>query len=575
MQSPARKLSPNEERDALMAAMAAELERSEEGLDVEDAPEPYFLAYALRRSDELRLRGAYGGLVRDRSARRHHVYADVRVGEPAFDNVLDGGLNVDATERESADWLEAADHLDPEVLRVSLWKLSEIKFDEAVEDYYDHKKAFVSEYLRDEVDAMGPADVVEHLEDAAAFALAEDALRGQWAELVAQASSRFLAHPEVYDPAVELIARQVQRWYLNTEGTRVFTRDLYWNLSVSGWVLSEDGVYIEGSRATYGRSLASLPTPEAVDALVDAVLEDLRQLEAAQSPGSFIGPALLSGQAAATMFHEALGHRLEGERLVARGETRTFAHKMGERILPAGLDVYDDPLVEREGEQELWGHYRVDDEGVPSQRADLIRDGVLVGFLQSRKPTPHADRSNGHGRHDGVQPVMARMGNLFVRGNGKGATRSELEAELLRRAKAAGNKHALIIEHIRAGETSTDSYDFQVFKGELAEVYLVDVESGQRRRVRDLELIGTPLSAMQRIVAYGDQAGIDYGSCYAESGAVPVSGVAPALLLSEVELQQKSSSGFHEPLLPPPFADDGSRGRAGGKHERGRRKKGD
>ena len=79
---------------------------------------------------------------------------------------------------------------------------------------------------------------------------------------------------------------------------------------------------------------------------------------------------------------------------------------------------------------------------------------------------------------------------------------------------------------------------------------------------------------MQRIVGHGVDVGIDYGSCFAESGSVPVGGAAPALLLSEVELQQSSSAGFHEPLLPPPFADDGSRGREGGRHERGRRKPG-
>ena len=565
----------NEERDQLMAAMVEELERSLEGLSVEDTPEPYFMAYSLRRNVELRFRAAYGRLTRDREARRHHVHADVRVGDASFDNVLDGGLNVEATERESADWLEAADDLDPALLRVALWKLSEIKFDEAVEDYYDHKKAFVSEFLRDEVDAMGPAEQLVHLEDAGPFELEREA----WRERVKKASARFAAEPDIYDPSVELYARQLERWYVNAEGTRVFTRDVYWDLRVTGWVLSDDGVYLEGSRSVYGRSLASLPAQSELEALVEGVLDDLEQLREAESPGSFIGPALLSGQAAATVFHEALGHRLEGERLVARGETRTFAHKLQERILPAGLDVYDDPSQRSvdtpHGTRELWGHFRVDDEGVPTQRCDLVKDGVLVGFLQSRKPTPHAKGSNGHGRHDGVQPVMARMGNLFIQPTPGAAAkdRASLEAELLSRAKAGGHKHALIVEHIRAGETSTDSYDFQVFKGELSEVYLVEVATGERRRVRDLELIGTPLSVMQRIVAFGDESGVDYGSCFAESGAVPVSGVAPALLLSEVELQQKSSSGFHEPLLPPPFADDGSRGRHGGPHERGRRRR--
>ena len=88
-----------------------------------------------------------------------------------------------------------------------------------------------------------------------------------------------------------------------------------------------------------------------------------------------------------------------------------------------------------------------------------------------------------------------------------------------------------------------------------------------------LNLSSAPLSALQRIVGFGGDPGLDHGYCYAESGSVPVGGLAPALLLSEVELQQASRRGFHEPLLPPPFADDGSRGRRGKLRERGRRRR--
>src|SRR5690606_8659590 len=123
-------------RDALLAAMEAELRRSREGLRVPDSPRPYHLAYALRRREQHFLKGAYGASVRDRSARRNHIYCEVRDGNRRFDNVIDGGLDIEATDRESADWIEAADHLDPDTLRVAFWKLSEIKFDEAIEDYY-------------------------------------------------------------------------------------------------------------------------------------------------------------------------------------------------------------------------------------------------------------------------------------------------------------------------------------------------------------------------------------------------------------------------------------------------------
>lgn len=576
--------------DPLLAAMSAELQRSREGLRVAGSPRPYHLAYTLRRRRELLLEAAYGSMMRRRNRVQGTLSVDVRVGSHEFDNVLDGGLDGDAHERESAEWLIAPDDLDPMALRYALWKLTQIRFDEALEDYYDHRKALVSEFLRDEVQSFTREHPVRHIEELDESELPID----RWATELVELSRVFLQHPEVHDPALTIRGERLHRWLVDSDGTHVRTSELWLEFEVHGWVLTDDGVYVESSRRCPGRRVDELPDAAGMRAKLDEVLAELGELRDAASPGSFIGPALLSGQAASTVFHEALGHRLEGNRLVARGETRTFAQMVGERVLPVGLDVYDDPTIERMAGRSLWGSYRVDDEGVPAQRAELVKDGVLVGFLRNRTPLPESvarsrasdgrapdksgkpavQRSNGHGRTDGVERAMARMGNLIVEGDPeRSKTRAELEADLVALAKAQGRRHAAIIHTIQAGETSTDSYDFQVFKGELSHVELLDVETGERRRVRDLELIGTPLSALQRIVGFGGEPGVDHGHCYAESGSVPVGGVAPAILLSEVELQQGSRTGYHDPLLPPPFADDGSRGRAGRLRERGRRRR--
>lgn len=582
---------PIPDPQTILSALQAELERSLAGMRVPGSPRPYYLAYGLRRHHEVLLRAAHGSLSRERERVRNDLHVELRVGSHEFDNVMDGGLDGDANERESAEWLQAPDDLDPIELRCALWKLTQIKFDEAVEDYYDHRKTLVSEYLRDEVESFTREQPVVHIEplDDAPLPTAE------WAATLVELSKILLEHPEVHDPELTIRVDRIHRWLVDGAGTKVITSDLWLEFEVRGWVLTDDGVYVEGSRSRPCRRIADMPDAAGMRALLDEVIDELARLREADTLGAFVGPALLCGQAASTMFHEALGHRLEGNRLAARGETRTFAHKLGERVLPAGLHVYDDPSLTELAGHALWGSYRIDDEGVPAQRAELIRDGVLVGFLRNRTPLPdqrpepeppvakqrgktirqvEAQHSNGHGRHDGIERTMARMGNLIVEGDpAAGKTFEQLEAELVALAKAQQRRHAAVIRRIRAGETATSSYDFQVFKGELAHVELIEVETGIRRRVRDLELIGTPLSALQKIVGFGGEPGIDHGYCYAESGSVPVGGVAPAILLSEVELQQASRTGFHEPLLPPPFADDGSRGRVGNLRERGRRKR--
>jgi TldD protein len=56
-------------------------------------------------------------------------------------------------------------------------------------------------------------------------------------------------------------------------------------------------------------------------------------------------------------------------------------------------------------------------------------------------------------------------------------------------------------------------------------------------------------------VATGDTPEVFNGYCGAESGSVPVSAAAPALLTSELEVQKKQSSTDRPPILPPPAHD--------------------
>jgi len=67
--------------------------------------------------------------------------------------------------------------------------------------------------------------------------------------------------------------------------------------------------------------------------------------------------------------------------------------------------------------------------------------------------------------------------------------------------------------------------------------------------VRGVDLIGTPLTSFAKILATGDDFDVFNGVCGAESGWVPVSAVAPSLLVGEIEVEEftllfKSSREF-------------------------------
>ncbi|RYZ42046.1 MAG: TldD/PmbA family protein, partial [Myxococcaceae bacterium] len=102
--------------------------------------------------------------------------------------------------------------------------------------------------------------------------------------------------------------------------------------------------------------------------------------------------------------------------------------------------------------------------------------------------------------------------------------------------------------------TNTSSYGYQAFKGVPRMVYRVDVKTGEESLVRGVEIVGTPLSSVNRILATGQRLGVFNGFCGAESGNVPVSTVAPAVLLQELELQRAMEGKDRPPLLPSPAA---------------------
>jgi TldD protein len=259
-------------------------------------------------------------------------------------------------------------------------------------------------------------------------------------------------------------------------------------------------------------------------------------------------------EATGVLFHEVIGHRLEGEHMASDDEGGTFKGRIGQPIIPAFLDIVDDPTVSSAAGHSLNGSYRFDDEGVAAEAVTLVDKGVLRGFLTSRRPVEGGLRSNGHGRADGAADPIARMGNFFVRST-KTAPVADLRRLLLEEVRRQGKPYGLIIRDISGGETNTGTYGYQAFKGMPRLTYKVDAVTGEETLVRGVEMVGTPLAAINKIIVTGDTPGVFNGYCGAESGFVPVSPLAPAVLMTEVELQRSSRTRQKPLVLPPPWTE--------------------
>jgi predicted Zn-dependent protease len=291
----------------------------------------------------------------------------------------------------------------------------------------------------------------------------------------------------------------------------------------------------------------------------DAIIADLRSLRKAPLSDPYIGPAILEGRAAGVFFHEIFGHRVEGHRQKNEEEGQTFAKKVGEPIMPAFVSVYDDPTLSRLGVADLNGFYRFDDEGVMAQRATLVEDGVLRGFLLSRSPTRGFAQSNGHGRRQEGRGVVSRQGNLVVEPK-RFVPVSELRELLRAEAKRQGKPYGLSFRDISGGFTNTQRGGPQAFKVLPILVYRVWVDGRPDELVRGVDLVGTPLAALSRIIAASDDYQTFNGYCGAESGFVPVSATSPSLLVQQIEVERRDKGNDKPPLLPAPALIDKGQG---------------
>jgi predicted Zn-dependent protease len=345
----------------------------------------------------------------------------------------------------------------------------------------------------------------------------------------------------------------VVRRYVNTEGTRIRFPETRYRVMVWAGTTADDGMNLSLTDYVDARSVGALPDRAALDAMTTAIGQRLTELRSAPMVDPYVGPAILRGRAAAVFFHEVLGHRVEGHRQKDDDEGQTFTEKVGEQVLPTFLSVIDDPTVQRIGTVDLSGAYPYDNQGVASEPVIVVQDGILKNFLMSRSPIEGFAASNGHGRRQSGKAVVARQGNLIVRAS-KAVSPAALEAKLLAEIRRQKKPYGYIFDDITGGFTFTGRVSPNSFKVKPVTVWRVYADGRPHELVRGVDLIGTPLTAFQRIVAASSRVQVFNGTCGAESGWVPVSAVAPDLLVQELEIQRSEKAHDRPPILPAPEA---------------------
>ncbi len=538
----------------VLDAMKAELDRSITTLGKAE-PADYFLSYTVSDREVVTVSGSNGALLTTDDARGRWLEVQSRVGSYELDSTHRIG---DRAPNWTSPGTTASLDDDLAVLRREIWSETDRQYRASAQALIKVQTSQQVQVQTTEGNAPDFSHETPHTFIGPRAEIRVD--RKPWEEKLRKYTAAFSGSPDVLNSIATFTASAANQYQINSEGTELAFGQIHYRLELFVQSKAPDGMDIERFANFDWIDPKEAPDDKTVFQHINVMIAEVEALDRAPLVDPYAGPALLTGRATAVFFHEVLGHRLEGFRQKDIAEGQTFTKKIGEQILPPFISVKDDPTEQRLNGQMLLGYYPYDDEGIPSQDVHLVDDGVLKTFLMGRSPLVDVPHSNGHGRRQlGYQPI-ARMGNTIVTST-KSVTNAELRRQFIELIKTQNKPYGLLIDDIAGGFTFTGRGQPQAFQVLPLVVYKVYPDGKPDQLVRGVDIVGTPLASLTKIVATGDKQEIFNGYCGAESGSVPVAAAAPEILISELEVQKKESSTDRPPILPPPAHDPEAKGK--------------
>jgi TldD protein len=225
-------------------------------------------------------------------------------------------------------------------------------------------------------------------------------------------------------------------------------------------------------------------------------------------------PVVIDSGFGGVIFHEACGHSLETTSVEKKASE--FWDKKGEQIAHECLSAVDDGTIDH-----LWGSLSVDDEGMETQKTQLIKDGVLTNFMCDRMgeiKTGHPRTASARRESYKYAPA-SRMRNTFIEPG-------KFSLEELLTSMGDG----LYAKSMGGGSVNpgTGEFNFSVQEGYL-------VKNGKLTdSVKGATLIGKGGDIMKDISMVASNLDYAAGICGSVSGGVPVTVGQPAIKVDTI-----------------------------------------
>ncbi len=366
-------------------------------------------------------------------------------------------------------------------------------------------------------------------------------------EDIFQRVTRDLSHPDILDIVASPSVIKNCRFYVNSEGSHIFTNDVGYLIFMGVQTICDDGFLLPHNYRFLTKDPTKIPTYDSLMEIGEQLIKEVLEMSKApiQDNGAF--PAILCPENHGVIWHEVVGHSLEGHRMQEDefGDVISiFKNLVGKKIAPDFLSLYDDPTQEG-----MWGTYLFDDEGVPAQKVVLVENGILRNYLHSRESAGYfKTQSNGHARSEALEDPVARMSNLIVDSSNE-VPYEELKENLIKMCRNEGEEYGLILKSSDGGLTLPEESFYNTVPVHVFRIF----PDGKEERVRGIYVVGTPHQTLQNIVQTSDRYDSFSGFCGAESGMVYSEEKAPDALVKSLEVNRLPESTYYrllEPILP-------------------------
>jgi predicted Zn-dependent protease len=571
--------------DQTLRAMRDEMERSRERLRLGDLQRPFYIEYRLLDVDVRAVTASFGAILTSRTSRNRLMNVDVRVGDYLLDS--SNFIADDAFRGFLGSSGQVGIDRDYESLRQDLWLSTDQAYKEAL-DRLSRKQAYIANLARKpdipDFSREKPVVMIQPLAE-------PDWTSRNWEEEARAASAEFRQFPAFYSSRTTYYLVYLTYYLLNSEGTQIRVTRSVAAIEAGANTQSEDGMRLNHFYSAYAIHPKDLPPVNTVREEIRRTGEELMALRHSSPAEDYSGPVLLEPPAAASLLAQILPPSISGarpplsmmayyeqmmERLGGRSEW-TGRLNSSVRVLPAGVDVWDDPTAREFNGQPLLGSYEVDEEGVAAQKVSLVEDGNLKNLLMTRRPGPDLTGSNGHARAVFLGEPRPAHSNLFFSAK-IGLPPAEMKKRFLELCKAEGREWCVVVKKLdnpAIGAQSQEDFSdfFAGFAGGAASgdrapllVYKVYVNGGREELIRGGRLTGLTLRSLRRIAAIGSDAtpfsyfqnpgpgfaGTSLGAFGSAQGGIPSTVVAPSLLLEEAEMRGARGEPRRPPILPAP-----------------------